>query len=164
MKCSGEHKNTVAVNARLQFQWEGHCCKLTRAVASLTVPGGQEFHFPHFFLKFWSSFLIFPQILLLFFLILALQVGESPTREGPGYATEIDLQNFVCTKFDLLVTNNEKFPQIFPYKDLSSQPWYSWNNCCNRTNNLTNWIFIHSAYTTHLLQPVWINNTQNTQK
>ena len=58
-----------------------------RAVASLTVPGGQEFHFPHFFLKFRLSFLIFPQLLLIFFLILALRVGESPTREGPGYAT-----------------------------------------------------------------------------
>ena len=32
-------------------------------------------------------FLIFPQTLLIFFLILALRVGESPTREGPGYAT-----------------------------------------------------------------------------
>ena len=30
---------------------------VSRAVASLTVPGGQEFHFPHFFLKFWSIFL-----------------------------------------------------------------------------------------------------------
>ena len=59
----------------------------TRAVASLTVPGGQEFHFPPFFLKFWSIFLIFPQTLLIFFLILALRVGDSPTREGPGYAT-----------------------------------------------------------------------------
>ena len=57
---------------------------MPRAVASLTVPGGQEFHFPHFFLKFRS---IFPQTLLIFFLILALRVGESPTREGPGYAT-----------------------------------------------------------------------------
>ena len=55
-----------------------------RAVASLTVPGGQEFHFPHFFLKFRS---IFPQTFLIFFLILALRVGKSPTREGPGYAT-----------------------------------------------------------------------------
>ena len=55
-----------------------------RAVASLTVLGGQESHFPHFFLKFWS---IFPQTLLIFFLILALRVGESPTREGPSYAT-----------------------------------------------------------------------------
>ena len=27
------------------------------------------------------------QTLLIFFLILALRVGESPTREGPGYAT-----------------------------------------------------------------------------
>ena len=58
-----------------------------RAVASLTVPCGQEFHFPHFFLKFRSIFLIFPQTLLIFFLILALRVGESPTWEGPGYAT-----------------------------------------------------------------------------
>ena len=33
-------------------------------------------------------FLIFPQTLLIFFLILTLRVGESPTREGPGYATE----------------------------------------------------------------------------
>ena len=58
------------------------------AVASLTVPGGQEFHFPHFFLKFLSIFLILPQTVLIFLLILALQVGASPTREGPGYATE----------------------------------------------------------------------------
>ena len=58
-----------------------------RAVASLTVPGGQEFHFPHFFLKFGSSFLTFPQIFLIFFLILTLRVGKLPTREGPGYAT-----------------------------------------------------------------------------
>ena len=39
---------------------------VTRAVASLAVPGGQEFHFPHFFLKFQSTFLIFPQTLLIF--------------------------------------------------------------------------------------------------
>ena len=63
----------------------------TRAVASLTVPGGQEFHFPHFFPKFWSFFLIFPQTFLIFFLILALRVGDSPTREGPGYATDFIL-------------------------------------------------------------------------
>ena len=59
----------------------------TRAVARLTVPGEQEFHFPHFFLKFGSSFLTFPQTVLVFFLILTLRVGKSPTREGPGYAT-----------------------------------------------------------------------------
>ena len=57
----------------------------TRAVASLTVPGGQEFHFPLFFLKFWTIYLIFPQTLLIFFLILVLLVGGSPTREGPGH-------------------------------------------------------------------------------
>ena len=58
-----------------------------RDVASLTVPAWQEFYFPHFFLKFWSIFLIFPQTLLIFFLILALRVGESPTQKGPGYIT-----------------------------------------------------------------------------
>ena len=47
-----------------------------RAVANLTVPGGQGFHFPHFFLKFRSIFLIFPQTLLIFFLILVLWVGD----------------------------------------------------------------------------------------
>ena len=52
---------------------------MTRAVASLTVPSGQEFHFPHFFLKFRLIFLIFPQTLLIFFLILAL-------RHPPGEA------------------------------------------------------------------------------
>ena len=60
-----------------------------RIVASLTVPGSQEFHFLHFFLKFWSIFLIFPQILLIFFLILTLRVGESAIQEGPGYAIEL---------------------------------------------------------------------------
>ena len=64
--------------------WKSLLSFSSRAVASLTVPGGQEFHFPHFFLKFQS---IFPQTLLIFFLILALRVGDSPTREGPGYAT-----------------------------------------------------------------------------
>ena len=38
----------------------------------------------NFFLKFWSIYLIFPQTLLIFFLILVLRVGGSPTREGPG--------------------------------------------------------------------------------
>ena len=38
--------------------------KPIRAVAILTVPGGQEFHFPHFFLKFRSIFLIFAQTYL----------------------------------------------------------------------------------------------------
>ena len=55
-----------------------------QAVASLTIPGGQEFHFSHFFRKFWSIYLIFPQSLLIFFLILVLRVGGSPTLEGPG--------------------------------------------------------------------------------
>ena len=60
---------------------------MARAVASLTVLGGQEFHFSHFSLKIRSIFLIFPQTLLIFFQILALRVGESPIGEGPGYAT-----------------------------------------------------------------------------
>ena len=39
-----------------------------------------------------SSFLIFPQIVLIFNLILALRVGESPTRESHGYAIVIAWQ------------------------------------------------------------------------
>ena len=63
---------------------------LGSAVASLTVPGGQDFHFPRIFLIFRSVFPIFPifpRFFLIFFLLLVLRVGESPTREGPGYAT-----------------------------------------------------------------------------
>ena len=30
-----------------------------RAIASLTVPGGQEYHFPHFFHKIWIKFSYF---------------------------------------------------------------------------------------------------------
>ena len=55
-------------------------------------PGWARVPLSSFFLKFQSIFLIFPQTLLIFFLILALRVGKSPTREGPGYATE----NWAC--------------------------------------------------------------------
>ena len=83
---------------RIRQEWECQMCSLYaeaclfaffvfRVVASLTGPGGQEFHFPYFFLKFWSIFLIFRQTVLIFFLILTLRVGDSPTWEGPGYAT-----------------------------------------------------------------------------
>ena len=34
------------------------------------------------------TFSYFPHFVLLFFLILALRVGDSPARKGPGYATE----------------------------------------------------------------------------
>ena len=50
-------------------------------------PGWARFPLSSFFLKFWSIWIIFPQNILIFFLILALQVGDSPTRKGPGYAT-----------------------------------------------------------------------------
>ena len=59
-----------------------------RAVASLTVPGGQNFHFPHFSSHFDKFDLFFPQNFLIFFLTLALRVGDSPTRDGSGYATD----------------------------------------------------------------------------
>ena len=72
---------------------------IRRAVASLTIPGGQEFHFPHLFLKFRSIFLIFPQTSLIFFLILVLRVGESPTREGPGYATDYTVDTITSELF-----------------------------------------------------------------
>ena len=51
-------------------------------------PGWVKVPLSLFFLKFRSIFPTFPQIFLIFFLTLALRVGESPTREGPGYATE----------------------------------------------------------------------------
>ena len=51
-------------------------------------PGWARVPLSSFCLKFWSIYLIFPQTLLIFFLILVLRVGEPPTREGRGYTTE----------------------------------------------------------------------------
>ena len=73
---------------RVVLTWHEHWTETSlglspRAVASLTVPVGQEFHFPHFFLKFGSIFVTFPQTFLIFFLILALRVGDLPIQEGP---------------------------------------------------------------------------------
>ena len=105
---------------------------MPRAVASLTVLGGQEFHFPHFFLKFRSIFLIFPQTLLIFFLILALRVGDSPTRKGPGYATvyasavtkcitfwsassdSYMVATIICSKIDLWLTRYNLVHDLWP--------------------------------------------------
>ena len=41
-----------------------------------------------------SIFLIFPQTFLIFFLISTLRVGESLTREDPGYATALSETQF----------------------------------------------------------------------
>ena len=58
-----------------------------RAVAILSLPGGQDKNIssilPHF--PIFSH--IFRQFSFIFFLNLAFRVGNSPTREGPGYAT-----------------------------------------------------------------------------
>ena len=58
-----------------------------RAVASLSLPGGQVTNISPIFPHLPVFALILPQFFLIFFLILVLRVGESPTREGPGYAT-----------------------------------------------------------------------------
>ena len=53
-------------------------------------PGWAKLPLSSFFLKFRSIFPTFPQNFIIFFLTLALRVGESPTREGPGYATGLN--------------------------------------------------------------------------
>ena len=58
-------------------EYRGYKTLKDRAVASLAVPGGQEFHFPHFPPIFDNFYLIFPQTFLIFFLILTLRVGEA---------------------------------------------------------------------------------------
>ena len=64
-------------------------CVSVRAVASLMAPGGQDFNFPHFSSNIDQFELFFLKNCLIFFLILALRVGDSPTREGPGYTTGV---------------------------------------------------------------------------
>ena len=82
-----------ARNSLVYYMYKPDHGDCSRAKASLTVPGGQEFHFPHFFPKFWSFFLIFPQTFLIFFLILALQARVSrwaPRPPGKALATPLD--------------------------------------------------------------------------
>ena len=49
---------------------------------------GQDKSISSIFPHFPVVSLIFPWIVFIFFLILVFRVGDSPTREGPGYATE----------------------------------------------------------------------------
>ena len=95
-----------------------------RAVASLTVPGGREFHFLHFFLKFRSILLSFPQTLHGFFLILALRVGES-TREGPGYATEcVTYVQPIPLSLKGLWTTADSYSSYLDHVDIFQEKWY----------------------------------------
>ena len=70
------------------MQINAHKLKGTgRAVASLSLPVGQDKNISSIFPHFPVVSLIFPQNFFIFFLILVFRVGGSPTREGPGYAT-----------------------------------------------------------------------------
>ena len=69
---------------------------MDRAVASLPLPGGQDKNISSIFPFFPAFSLIFPQFFLIFFLNAVVPVGESPTREGPGYATDYGRICFAC--------------------------------------------------------------------
>ena len=81
------------------------------------LQGMEDFHFSHHFLKFWSSFLIFRQLLpffLISFLILAFWVGKLPTREGCGYDTagdQIKAWHVTWTRVHLLSKLKQKQQQ-----------------------------------------------------
>ena len=60
---------------------------MPRAVASLSLPGGQDRMISSIFPHFPVASLIFLQFFFIFFLILVFWVGGSPTRKDPGYAT-----------------------------------------------------------------------------
>ena len=62
-------------------------CEKGRGVASLTVSGGHEFHFPHFSSNFHFFFLIFPQTFLIFVLILPF--GWTTCSPGKALATPL---------------------------------------------------------------------------
>ena len=62
-------------------------CKNYHCIHILSCMFRRDSWFQNHLFKFQSIFLIFPQTWLIFFLILALRVGNSPTRQGPGYAT-----------------------------------------------------------------------------
>ena len=59
----------------------------SRGVARLATSGGQERNISLLFLILLLFSFIFPEFFLIFFLNLMLRVGNSPTQEGPDYAT-----------------------------------------------------------------------------
>ena len=131
----------------------------TRAVASLTVPGGQEFHFPHFFPKFWSFFLIFPQTFLIFFLILALQVGDSPTREGPGYTTVQHFRNlWLVTVMHVMSLNALELTSTACV--LAASTWASWYWSIGKAEFILErkHFFITLSHTYFLFLSSWASN------
>ena len=60
-----------------------------RAIASLSLPGGQDTNISSILPHFPVGSPFFPQIFFIFFLILVFRVGGLPTQEGPRYATAI---------------------------------------------------------------------------
>ena len=58
-------------------------------------PGWARVPLSSFFPQTMINYSYFPQTSLIFFLILVLRVGDSPTREGPGYATVYFDKEFV---------------------------------------------------------------------
>ena len=74
-----------------------------RAVASLSLPGGQVTNISPIFPHLPLFALILPQFFLIIVLILVLRVGESPTREGPGYATGYLLLVLKCLLLNLVL-------------------------------------------------------------
>ena len=66
----------------------------SRAVASLTVPGGQEFHFPHFFLKFRPIVLIFLKLHL--FSSSFWPSGRASRPPGKALATPLVTSGWHC--------------------------------------------------------------------
>ena len=67
--------------------WTHHAWLAYRAVASLSLPDGQDRNISSIFSHFPVGSLSFPQNFIIFFLILVFWVGGLPTREDPGYAT-----------------------------------------------------------------------------
>ena len=93
-----------------------------RAVASLTVPGGQEFHFPHFFPNFDNYFLFF---LKLFSFSSSFWLSGWATRQ-PGKALATPLAPGLCTH---LISNTKKKKKKNPHTHTHTQN--------NNNNNVT---------------------------
>ena len=70
---------------------------LCQGRSQLHSPGWARVPLSSFFPQILINFSYFFLKLYLFFLILALRVGESPTREGPGYAIALVFAMFILS-------------------------------------------------------------------
>ena len=112
-------------------------------------PGWARVPLSSFFLKILINFsYFFPQTLLIFFLIMVLRVGESPTREGPGYATECPPPPGITCQVGLKLALHFQFTRR--YARVRRRGQNTCMHCRDASHPFSKWDKVSNVYNTFL--------------